>query len=284
VTPLTEGARVVACVVGDVDAMDLGWVYIRTSSGHVVAVPAYPAGVRITVIPAGPPGNAELDRLWEMVREDPAMTSTGRMTDWAGEPVWSPGVDQGPAGVPDRGSGEGGIAATTRALPAGPSYRVGDPDPSGAGGDRPRDGVCRAQHPATGPGWSGSWICTWSPGHEGEHVAGDGLTVLAVWPQIGEASSFVGAFAARREAGEWTGPDRVEWTGADEGEWLRRMDDYGIDTASARFGGPPESTCPGHSVPAAATAYYCDGSCVDTFPLPHNLPGLPANWPTTGGA
>jgi hypothetical protein len=185
--PLTEGARVVASVVGvvvgDEAAMDAGWAYIATASGHLVAVPIHATGVSITTIPAGPPTSAELARLRDMAREGREMTSTGRM-------------DQGSAGQPVGRPGDGGTAATTRALPADPdplpewerkvldqdTCVAGDPDPTP---DVPALDTCRDVGPR-------GFSCTRWRGHGGQHVAGGINTsrpegqrrrVVDVWPQ-----------------------------------------------------------------------------------------------------
>lgn len=56
-------------------------------------------------------------------------------------------------------------------------YRVGDPDPT------PNDWVtpCPARSPDGDLPWDLSWPCCWPAGHAGQHVAGDGSEILAVW-------------------------------------------------------------------------------------------------------
>lgn len=53
-------------------------------------------------------------------------------------------------------------------------YRIGDPDPTP---DAPVDAYCSA---TMGPGMT-FYVCTWLPGHEDDHVSGDGNRILAVW-------------------------------------------------------------------------------------------------------
>jgi len=56
----------------------------------------------------------------------------------------------------------------------GVGVRVGDPDPTP---EAPPHGYCEVQHETL------AVVCTWEPGHSGDHVAGDGAEVVAVWPQ-----------------------------------------------------------------------------------------------------
>src|SRR5690606_1025915 len=58
-----------------------------------------------------------------------------------------------------------------------PPYQVGDPDPTL--GAEPSL-TCNESIP-NDSGWH--WYCTWQPGHTGDHVAGNGERVCAVWPQ-----------------------------------------------------------------------------------------------------
>jgi hypothetical protein len=51
------------------------------------------------------------------------------------------------------------------------TYEVGDSDPTVN-----TDGTCGASH--------ATYLCTWSTGHDGPHVAGTGVTVAAVWPLV----------------------------------------------------------------------------------------------------
>lgn len=55
----------------------------------------------------------------------------------------------------------------------GAEVRPGDPDPTP---DYPEGGFCGAQKPG-----GGSQTCTWSAGHEGAHVAGNGTIAVEVW-------------------------------------------------------------------------------------------------------
>src|SRR5690606_7812763 len=78
----------------------------------------------------------------------------------------------GPYGPPVR------LTAHTRAdHKIEPPYQVGDPDPTL--GAEPSL-TCNESIP-NGSGWH--WYCTWQPGHTGDHVAGNGERVCAVWPQ-----------------------------------------------------------------------------------------------------
>lgn len=52
-------------------------------------------------------------------------------------------------------------------------YRVGDPDPTP---NLPMANYCTRQSPGI------KHQCTWGRGHHGDHVAGDGQIILAVWP------------------------------------------------------------------------------------------------------
>jgi hypothetical protein len=106
--PLPVGADVVVTIVGRVEYADEKIVSVVTGFGGTLTAPLT-AGVVVTVVPSqqGPPTDAQLARLWEMGGATPGTVSSGLM-------------DQGPAGEPDGRTGEGGIAATTRALPAGP--------------------------------------------------------------------------------------------------------------------------------------------------------------------
>jgi hypothetical protein len=111
--PLPVGADVVVTIVGRVEYADEKIVSVVTGFGGTLTAPLT-AGVVVTVVPSqqGPPTDAQLARLWEMGGATPGTVSTGLM-------------DQGPAGEPAGGSGEGGIAATTRALPVGPDLQTG---------------------------------------------------------------------------------------------------------------------------------------------------------------
>src|SRR5690606_10747291 len=78
----------------------------------------------------------------------------------------------GPYGPPVR------LTAHTRAdHKIEPPYQVGDPDPTL--GAEPSL-TCNESIP-NDSGWH--WYCTWQPGHTGDHVAGNGERVCAVWPQ-----------------------------------------------------------------------------------------------------
>lgn len=63
-------------------------------------------------------------------------------------------------------------------------YKVGDPDPTpdGLGANGP-SGYCAAETDSKHSKYGShvTYGCTWPDGHEGNHVAGDGDTILAVW-------------------------------------------------------------------------------------------------------
>ena len=107
--PLSVGADVVVTIVGRVEYANQTLISIITRFGGTLTFPRCAVEVNLTVIPNGPLSDADVGRLWQMLREDnpPEITSTG---------VWG----QGSAGQPVGESGEGGNVATTRALPADP--------------------------------------------------------------------------------------------------------------------------------------------------------------------
>jgi hypothetical protein len=51
--------------------------------------------------------------------------------------------------------------------------KVGDPDPTPGGKDMHHEGC---------PARLNMFWCTRDPGHQGQHVAGTGVRVVAVWP------------------------------------------------------------------------------------------------------
>ena len=83
-------------------------------------------------------------------------------------------VEHGPADQAETGrrrSTDPQLQSELRVV-AGAPFRVGDPDPMPDGPP-----WCMKDDP------TGRYVCTWRPGHGGDHVAGNGeLGIEAVWP------------------------------------------------------------------------------------------------------
>jgi hypothetical protein len=63
-----------------------------------------------------------------------------------------------------------GMIEADRAQRRGHGYSVGDPDPTA----EERVGNCPEVN-------DGGYFCTWPAGHEGDHIAGTGYLIAAVW-------------------------------------------------------------------------------------------------------
>lgn len=92
---------------------------------------------------------------------------------------WEQGSAGGPAVDPGGKGGHDAASSAEPYLPADPSdtSAVGDPDPTG---DLATSGDCPAEWQRYG---RSPWCCTRDAGHRGQHVAGNGSVVVAVWPQ-----------------------------------------------------------------------------------------------------
>lgn len=133
----------------------------------------------ITCGPAGPPGTHEIRIVdGDLVTVVLRFGSAEQLAAFALVPYGYAVTQRRSAGGPVVLSGEGGNAESARALPADPTYRVGDPDPTPGFSAT----TCAAEYPGNEEELAGM-VCTWPKGHDREHVAGDGTWIITAWPQ-----------------------------------------------------------------------------------------------------